>query len=35
MKKFQVRFPVEVIFGNDKIKQIGKVAKRQKKVLSC
>lgn len=28
MKEFQVRFPVEVIFGNNEVKQIGKVAKR-------
>lgn len=28
MKKFQVGFPVEVIFGNGEVRQIGKVAKR-------
>jgi len=28
MRKFEVRFPVEVIFGNDEVRQIGKVAKR-------
>lgn len=28
MKEFQVYFPVEVIFGNSEVKQVGKVAKR-------
>jgi len=28
MREFRVQFPVEVIFGNDEVEQIGKIAKR-------
>jgi len=28
MQEFRVQFPVEVIFGNDEVEQIGKIAKR-------
>ncbi len=28
MQEFRVQFPVEVIFGNDEVEQIEKIAKR-------